>query len=306
MQFNVATVIVTFNRKDLLHQALVAHSAQSKYSSKIFVIDNASTDSTLQMLQENGWAQKSNIELVSLTKNTGGAGGFSTGLRLAYSQGFEWMWIMDDDAIPHTSALEEISRIATDPSNIYGSLAVENENTSWLTTIIDPPLGETSKANDVPNGACVQSLPFLGFLIHRSLIDKIGFPDAGYFIAADDIEYCIRAQKHGANIIICSKSRIEHPKSYPYKVQFLGSTITCLALTPWKRYYDTRNRILIARSHYGFKLYTQTIPGSFLRFFSALKREPNKIAQSHAFLAGMIDGLLGLKGKRHSKWRIKQ
>lgn len=302
----IAIVVVTFNRKALLGACLLSLFRQSHGAYHIIIIDNASTDGTKDYLEQNNWLQKPNIELITLEDNAGGAGGFSFGLQFACSRGFDWIWMMDDDAAPHTYALEEIVLSANDPANIYGSLAVENGLTSWPTVVIAPPLGSISQADDVPNNSCVQFLPFLGFLIHRSLVEKIGLPDAGYFIAADDVEYCIRAQKQGAKIIVSSKSRIEHPKSHPYKAKILGKTINCLALVPWKRYYDTRNRLLTAKKHHGIRLLTQTIPGSFLRFLSTLIHEPNKLAQSHAFFAGMVDGILGRKGRRHSNWKIKQ
>lgn len=257
------------------------------------------------MLSQKGWLQNSAISLIELTQNTGGAGGFSTGLQKAIEYGAEWIWMMDDDAEPHATALHELMKIANNPKNIYGSLAVNKSDTSWLTTVVNPPLGIIDTADKIPSEAEVQFLPFLGFLIHRDLVKKIGLPDAGFFIAADDVEYCIRAQNFGAKIIVAGHSRIEHPKSHTSQINIFGKKIFFLSLPPWKRYYDTRNRLLIARKHYGFRFFTQTIPGSILRFFIALIKEPQKLAQSRAFIAGFIDGVMQRKGKRHVHWGIK-
>jgi GT2 family glycosyltransferase len=141
-------------------------------------------------------------------------------------------------------------------------------------------------------------------MIHRELVETIGLPDAGYFIAADDIEYCIRAERSGAQLIVAGRSQIEHPKSEIYEVRLPGRRLICLRLPPWKRYYDTRNRLLIARKYYGIRLLTQTIPGSFVRLLATMLNEPCKGAQLWAFFAGMVDGLLGIKGRRHTKWGI--
>ncbi|HWP20810.1 MAG TPA: glycosyltransferase family 2 protein [Burkholderiaceae bacterium] len=301
----IFVVVVTHNRRQLLSRALRAIGCQSQTPSKIIVVDNASTDGTGEMLAAEGWLKRPEIEVIALTKNTGGAGGFVAGMERAIATGADWVWMMDDDAEPYPDSLEKLMRVAKDPDTVYGSLAIAGNHTSWLTNVIDPPLGEIGIAEGVPECAEVQSLPFLGFMIHRTLVQKIGFPDAGFFIAADDIEYCLRAQLAGARIIVAGQSRIEHPKSRPYKVRVLGHTLTCLALPPWKRYYDTRNRLLIARKYYGLRLLTQTVPGSFVRLVAALLKEPRKFAQLHAFLAGFIDGLLGIKGKRHVFWGIK-
>lgn len=302
---NIATVVVTYNRKALLEKCLTAIAAQTHQSDAVLVVDNASADGTQTWLAKWLPLYLPQAKLIVLPQNMGGAGGFSEGLKQANIDGAEWIWMMDDDAEPHPDALEELMRIVTGPHAVYGSLAVQGRETSWLTTVVEPPLGEINQSDKVPDRAVVQFLPFLGFLIHRDLVARIGLPDAGYFIAADDVEYCLRAQQTGAQIVIAGKSRIEHPKSSPYKIHMLGRSLTSLALPPWKRYYDTRNRLLNARKYYGTRLLTQTIPGSFVRLLATLLKEPHKLAQAHAFFAGFVDGLLGIKGKRHEKWGIR-
>lgn len=295
-------VVVTFNRKQLLLQCLQALSLQTQQPSKILIVDNASTDGTIETLQQNGWLEQSKIQLIALKENTGGAGGFAAGMQYAFEQGADYVWMMDDDAMPHPTALEEIMLHAT-PEHIYGSLAVNGENTAWATTL----LAENKTVHlkkQVPELAEVQSLPFLGFLTSKEIYQNIGLPDASYFIAADDVEYCMRAQHAGHKIFICGQSQIEHPKSDRYEFNFLGKKITCLNLVTWKRYYDTRNRLLIAKKYYGFKYYTQTIPASFIRLFAALLNEKNRLKQVKAFFAGFYDGVFNKVGRRHDKWDL--
>lgn len=302
---NVFTIVVSYNRKVLLERCLAAIRAQTLPTSRLIIVDNNSTDGTRDMLHANGWLQPVNTELLALADNTGGAGGFSAGMQHAFAQGAEWVWIMDDDAEPHADALRQLMAVASNPSDVYGSLAVNGDDTAWATTLVDQGGVVVNKLADVPARARVQSLPFLGFMIHRDLVQRIGLPDVGYFIAADDVEYCLRAEHHGAQIIIAGTSHIHHPKSDRYPAQVLGRSLLCLKLPPWKRYYDTRNRLLIARKYYGIRLFTQTIPGSFVRLIAALMHEPRRLAQLGAFAAGMVDGLFGIKGRRHERWGIK-
>lgn len=302
----IAVVIVTFNRRNLLEKCLLAISRQSSLPHNVFIVDNASTDGTAAWLEDWLPASLPSAQLISLSDNVGGAGGFAKGLQVAVAQGADWIWMMDDDAEPHPRALDELMKVAENPDNVYGSLATKGVDTSWTTILLDPHSHTVDIAGDVPREARVQSLPFLGFMVHRDLVKRIGLPDAGYFIAADDIEYCLRAERAGAQLVIAGRSRIEHPKSDRYEARLPGRTLICVRLPPWKRYYDTRNRLLIARKYYGLRLITQTIPGSFVRLIAALCYEPRKLAQTGAFCAGMIDGLLGIKGRRHSWWRIPQ
>lgn len=302
MSENLYLVVVTFNRKYLLLQCLQALSQQILQPTKILIIDNASTDGTVELLKKSGWLNQPCIQLIELQQNTGGAGGFAKGMQYAFEQGADYVWMMDDDAIPHPYALAEIMRHAT-PEHIYGSLAVNNEDTAWATTLLAEHKTVHLK-NQVPDLAEVQSLPFLGFLTSKEIYQAIGLPDASYFIAADDVEYCMRAQHAGYKIFICGQSQIEHPKSDRYEFNFILNKITCLNLVAWKRYYDTRNRLLIAKKYYGFKFYTQTIPASFIRLFAALLNEKEQLKQIKAFFAGLYDGIFSKTGKRHDKWNL--
>jgi rhamnopyranosyl-N-acetylglucosaminyl-diphospho-decaprenol beta-1,3/1,4-galactofuranosyltransferase len=101
---NVQAVVVAYNRRDLLNEALAAISTQSRPLDAVHVVDNASTDSTSEMVE----AQFPDVRLHTLTTNTGGAGGFAAGLAYALSGGADLVWLMDDDTVPTATALEEL------------------------------------------------------------------------------------------------------------------------------------------------------------------------------------------------------
>ena len=93
MSDKVCAVVVTYNRKELLRQCLHSVLQQTRPLDCILVVDNASTDGTLDLLN----AEFSNVEQLKLPTNTGGAGGFKAGMQWAYCKGYEWVWVMDDD-----------------------------------------------------------------------------------------------------------------------------------------------------------------------------------------------------------------
>lgn len=298
----ITALIVTYNRKKLLMECLRAILSQTYSVSKILIIDNASTDGTFDELKNEKFLDLEVLEYIPLSKNSGGAGGFAYGMQYAFEQGADYVWMMDDDAMPHLDALEKLMIYAT-PNDIYGSLAVNGSDTAWATHLL-PENKEVHIKSEIPDLSEVQSLPFLGFLTSKEIYKNIGLPDESYFIAADDTEYCMRAQQAGYKIYICGQSQIEHPKSDRYVVNIFSKKINCLKLVPWKRYYDTRNRVFIAKSYYGFKLYTQTIPSLVLRLLAALINESDRIAQIKAFFVGLYDGLTNRAGKRHDYWNL--
>lgn len=150
-------IVVTYNRKLLLIDCLNSLIKQNHYFVKIIVVNNASTDGTISFLESNNFLNEK-IELINLDENIGGAGGFSAGMQSAFEQGADYVWMMDDDAVPHSTALEEIMRHAT-PEHIYGSLAVNGEDTAWATILLAENKTVHLK-NQVTELAEVQSLPF--------------------------------------------------------------------------------------------------------------------------------------------------
>ena len=107
-KLKVVAVIVTYNRKDLLLECLEAVYKQSFPVHQIILIDNASTDGTDQALRDSGYFEKSEMDYHHMDTNTGGAGGFYEGMKIARDTEADWIWIMDDDTIPNVTCLEEL------------------------------------------------------------------------------------------------------------------------------------------------------------------------------------------------------
>ncbi len=110
-----AAVVVTYNRKDLLVKNLEAVFGQTVLPDAVYVIDNHSSDGTGEHLRSLGYLDNSRIRYVYKDENTGGAGGFEYGTRIAYEAGYDWIWLMDDDGRPADRyALERLLHFAND------------------------------------------------------------------------------------------------------------------------------------------------------------------------------------------------
>src|SRR4051812_45850221 len=83
----VAAVVVTWNRARLVERILRAVDAQTRRPDVVVVVDNASTDETPAVLSR--LAEELTVPLVvrRLEINTGGAGGFATGIARAMELG---------------------------------------------------------------------------------------------------------------------------------------------------------------------------------------------------------------------------
>ena len=114
MTESVAVVIVTFNRADLLTGMLDGLAAQTRKPDAVFVIDNASTDHTREVLEARAKLRDIPLELTHSSDNLGGAGGFSLGVRQAYAAGHDRIWLVDDDVVPAPDCLEVLMALDED------------------------------------------------------------------------------------------------------------------------------------------------------------------------------------------------
>ncbi len=150
---------------------------------------------------------------------------------------------------------------------------------------------------DLPNKAVsVLNTPFLGMMVHRDLVDRIGLPDKGFFVSGDDAEYCARARAAGAEVYVVPDAVVRHPRVERICLPLGGRRLCVLKLSPWRRYYDTRNRLIIARRYFGYRLWTEALPGTLFRWVLTLLVQTERMEQSRAFLRGIRDGLAGRTG----------
>jgi len=301
----IAAVVVTYNRKDLLKECLDALSNQTRPLDSIILIDNASTDGTPEFLKEKGYLDNPKIDYVRLPENTGGAGGFYEGVKRGYEKGYDWLWLMDDDAFPEKNALDNLLDAKetlfknNEKFGIIGSVAVEKNNYSSLSWILSFNGYHYKTIFDLSDITQVDCLPFLGVLVPKSLINEIGYPEKDIFCGIDDVEYCHRAKKIGGKIFIVKNSIIYHPvssESKEIKLPFNKKIfVKPSSSPPWKDYYDIRNNIFFIRKYkLGFKKYLSLL---LLILFSLIKRD-QKIKRAKYYIKGIIDGFLNRSGKR--------
>ncbi len=73
----IGAVVITHNRRRLLHECLEALLAQTRPPDAAVVVDNASTDGTPAMVAQ----EFPGVHVLALEVNEGGAGGFQEGMR---------------------------------------------------------------------------------------------------------------------------------------------------------------------------------------------------------------------------------
>jgi len=197
----IAAVVVTYNRKNLLQSCLNSLLQQTRKVDKIFVVDNASTDGTENLIKERYLPIYSDLAYIRLPENTGGAGGFHEGLKAAILEGFDWIWLMDDDVAPFGNCLEQLLKFTGISECIHPRRVYENDEVAHWEGYIDersgfeiffrdPSFDLYSKEWITVNYGC-----FEGMLVSRRVAQTISLPNKKYFIVCDDTEFGYSASK---------------------------------------------------------------------------------------------------------------
>lgn len=298
-------VVVTRNRFFLLQRCLNGLLNQTSPPDSLIVIDNGSEDETPSVFRQGRFKDDSRIHYVRIEGNTGGAGGFHAGIARAMELGCDWIMVMDDDGCPEPNALECLMAVHPDPAAIHAAAALADSGDErelvWSVAPVDgEDKGKVLIRVDELKGSVVPVLnaPFIGMLFHHSLIERIGLPDKDFFVSGDDADICARAWAHAGGVRLVPSAVVRHPRIERRRFNFGSRQVGVIALAPWRRYYDTRNRLVIAKRHFGYRLWTEALPGTLLRWLVTLVVQPDRLAQSAAFARGIFDALSGRMGMR--------
>jgi rhamnopyranosyl-N-acetylglucosaminyl-diphospho-decaprenol beta-1,3/1,4-galactofuranosyltransferase len=245
MTETVAVVIVTFNRADLLTGMLDGLARQTRKPDAVFVVDNASTDHTREVLEARAKLGDIPLRLTHSDDNLGGAGGFQLGVRLAYDAGYDRIWLVDDDVVPADDCLavlmaEDEDCLAAVREDLGGALvekaAVDFDLRHPLALRPKRASIEDTYADraSMPARVEIQNVSFEGFLFRRGVVDRIGMPDASYFIFYDDVDFAVRARRAGFRIWAVRDAVL----------------VRQLDLAGWKGFYMYRN-LFVVHFRYG-------------------------------------------------------
>ncbi|MHC6536959.1 glycosyltransferase [Latilactobacillus sakei] len=298
-----AALVVTFNRKELLIEAINAILGQTISADSIVIVDNASTDGTKDYLLDNGVLNNPKIHFIELKENLGGSGGFYYGLNyIQKNLSVDWVALSDDDAIYDRNYFKNIFELSRDNPDIgafagavkfpdgelqLGHRKYVSDNGRFSTQDIDSTKYQMSSFK-------ADFASFVGLVLSMQIISKIGLPNKEYFIWFDDLEYSIRIKKE-TGLLINSKAVITHKTQKNLHGQNKKLTYN------WKNYYGIRNRISMIKEHsINGNLSVKVLLGILKNLTSILfsksgKGQKKKIVKQ--YLSGMKDGIKGKLGK---------
>lgn len=224
---DVSVVIVNWNTRDLLNQAL--HSLYEETRGVDFeaiVVDNGSTDGSAELI-ESKW---SGVKLVALPRNVGFTSGNNAGIAEARGR---HVLLLNSDTIVLPTTLKGLAGFldrhadvgCAGPRHLNADLSLQRSMDDFPTLFADFA-SYTGLARVRPierflasrfawwsshdeqrevgwvNGSCI--------MVRREVIDQVGGLDEGFFIYGEELDWCYRMREAGWRVCFTPDAEVIH------------------------------------------------------------------------------------------------
>lgn len=281
----VSFIVVNWNGVNHLEECLNAICSQTITGSEIIVVDNASTDNSLEIINN----LFPNVLVIKLTRNMGFTGGNIEGLKKCTG---DFIALVNNDAVLSPVwlermlyHLEEDSRIGICSSKIlvYGTNRVDSVGESFTTafTVTRPGEGEDGdifKETRFVPGACAAAV-----IYRKEMLGEIGFFDDDFFLNHEDNDLSIRAWLAGWKC-----------KFVPDAVAYHKVSSSIGILTDIAVYHFSRNSEWIWIKNVPIKTMLKYLPQRIIYEIAALVYYCLVINKWRPYIKGKVDALLNL------------
>jgi rhamnopyranosyl-N-acetylglucosaminyl-diphospho-decaprenol beta-1,3/1,4-galactofuranosyltransferase len=250
LQMRVLVHIHTFNDASVIDNLLEGLRRQTRPADAIVIIDNASTDKTL----DRDFPERADV--IRSSENTGSCGAVNMGLAYGLEHDFDWTWVFDADSVPEPDALanllafydglppEQQERVYCLASNMMSAPGVPQDQ---------PMVFTESGVEFVPVDPAKPAMridfyKWSGALFRMQAVSKIGLPSADYFIDFGELEYGYRASLLGFHGYMVTTAAVHQdvgrlPGVMNRAARFGPFKLRSYDLSPLRCYYRVRNLI---------------------------------------------------------------
>jgi len=248
----IGVVTVTYNSGAVITEFMESLVGQSHKDYVLYVVDNASTDDTLQKLAP--YTAKLSLILIDNQKNIGVAAGNNQGIIQALADCCTQVLLINNDTEFEPELFEKLM-IGMDeyqcemlvPKMLYH----DQQDIIWFAgghfdtvkTYVNVHEGydETDRGQyDQPRQ--IDYAPTCCMLIKPSVFEKVGLMDEKYFVYYDDTDFCIRARKLKQTLYFYPSATLTHKVS-----SLTGGGESDFAIE-----YYMRNKVYFIKKHVSF------------------------------------------------------
>lgn len=185
---------------------------------KTIVIDNGSTDGTQSLIQ----TKYPEVDLIRSPSNLGFGAANNLGIKKAYDQGADYVFLLNQDAWIQQNTIKELIEVAENNPEYYvisplhlngkgdaldynfSNYIAPNKCRSLYSDLI-----LKSKSEDIYE---LPSVNAAAWLITRECIETIGGFNPSFFHYGEDDNYCLRIFFHGFKVGVAPVARIFHDR----------------------------------------------------------------------------------------------
>jgi GT2 family glycosyltransferase len=269
-------IVLNCNGCTLLRPCLESLARQADSSFETVVVDNGSSDGSLEMLAR----EFPSVRIIPLRENRGFSIANNVALRDALARGFEYVMLLNNDTIVDPDCVEELlAAIAADESiaavcpKIYFAAQPDvfwyagADFSLWTARLIQRGWRQKD-AGQFDRCLEVSVATGCAVLLRASALRDAGLLDEMLWAYLEDVEWSIRFLHHGYSLRVAPKARVWHHDGATW-VGMLGGGSQAK-----RQYFSTRNMILIGWKHarwWQLPSYALGVLVNELAFYTALR-----------------------------------
>jgi len=243
----VAAVVVNWNQASASMACLTSLQQSETPPVGVVLVDNGSGPADLEFLRSKVDRQ-SNIHLVEVGWNSGFTGGVNAGVSyvLRELQDVDWIFLLNNDAQVDPSAIGTLVETGRNlEAALIGPRVLQSETGRIAFSPMKWPMelfGFRRKLRLDSTAAIVPRLDGCALLIRRDIATRRqmsagGLLDERFFLYFEDVDLCLQVRSWGERVVYCSDAIVRHRVALSSGGQMNRTGV----------YYQTRNRILIAK-----------------------------------------------------------
>jgi GT2 family glycosyltransferase len=218
----IGVVTVTYNSAQVLDGFLSSLLRQSHTDFLLYVVDNASSDDTLERLARY---DDHRIVLIANRENVGVARGNNQGIRAALEAGCDSVLLINNDTEFGTHLVSSLGNglrdhkcdmivpkimYFDDSAKIWCAGGFFHRMKGYLGVHCGQDENDEGQFDEIRS---IEYSPTCCMLIRREVFDRLGLMDENYFIYCDDADFCLRAKRASLSMIYLPAATVWHKVS---------------------------------------------------------------------------------------------